>query len=208
MNTTRRPAARWASTRSRLHVPHTKQRGWPFGKAIDGRPPVERRPGGHDGELRDAERRQRRLDEEAEPVRHDLDRDAGRLRPPDERHEPRVVGLARPRSRAAPPGRPRPGPSPRPSADASPCRPASYSADGLLPDARHVLGHDHVGHVGQRDRAVVVDEDGQRRLARPRAAGRAAAAGRPATGPVRSRPSPPDRRPGRATPAGSAPRRG
>ena len=55
--------------------------------------PGERRPGGHDGQLRHAERVQRRLDEEAEPVRHDLDRDAGRLRAPDERHEPRVVRL-------------------------------------------------------------------------------------------------------------------
>ena len=37
----------------------------------------------------------------------------------------------------------------------------------LLPDARRVLGHDHVRDVGQRHRAVVVDEDGQRRLAVP-----------------------------------------
>ena len=67
---------------------------------------------------------------------------------------------------------------------------------GLLPDARHVLDHDHVGHVGQRDRAVVVDEDGQRRLARARAAARPAAADRPACGPGRSRPSPARRRDG------------
>ena len=43
-----------------------------------------------------------------------------------------------------------------------------------LPDARHVLGHDRVGHVGQGDRPVVVDEDRQRRRAGDAAAERAA----------------------------------
>ena len=36
--------------------------------------------------------------------------------------------------------------------------------DLVLPDARHVLGHDRVRDVGQGDRPVVVDEDGQRRF--------------------------------------------
>ena len=34
MNTTARPAARWASTRARLQVPQMKHVGCPFGKSI------------------------------------------------------------------------------------------------------------------------------------------------------------------------------
>ena len=45
------------------------------------------------GSSADPERLERRLDEEAEPVGDDLDRDAGRLRAPDERHEAGVVRL-------------------------------------------------------------------------------------------------------------------
>ena len=93
MKTTRRPAAWWANTRSRLQVPHTKQAALPFGKSI--RPPagpndVVRRD---DRDPPDAERRERRLDEEPEPVGHDLDRDAGGARPIGERPERRVVRL-------------------------------------------------------------------------------------------------------------------
>ena len=40
----------------RLQVPHTRHVGWPFGNSMRGRPPVERRPRGHDRELADAER--------------------------------------------------------------------------------------------------------------------------------------------------------
>ncbi len=47
------------------------------------------------GELPDTERVQRGLDEEAVAVRHDLDRDTGGLRTPDERNEAWVVGLGR-----------------------------------------------------------------------------------------------------------------
>ena len=53
----------------------------------------ERGPGRDDRQLPHPERVERRLDEEAEPVGHDLDRDAGRLRAPDERHEPGIVRL-------------------------------------------------------------------------------------------------------------------
>src|SRR5207249_4965679 len=45
--------------------------------------------------------------------------------------------------------------------------PASVVAGfGLLPDARHVFRQDLLGHIGQRDRAVVVDKYGERWLAR------------------------------------------
>ena len=186
MNTTRRPAARWASTRSRLHVPHTKHAGWPFGNAIDGRRPCERGPGGHDGQLRHAERSERRLDEEAEAIGHDLDRDAGRLGPPDERHEARdrAAGAAAVSSRAA--GSASTSDISQAISRREPMPPASYSADGLLPHTRHVLDHDHVGHVGQRDRAVVVDQDGQRRLPRPSGGGRRRRIGRRPARPIAS----------------------
>ncbi len=164
MNTTCRPAARWASTRARLHVPHTKQVGWPFGNSMVARSPRNVVRAVTTGSSGTPEPGQRGLDEEAEAVGHDLDGDAGRLGTPDEGHEPVVVGLLGGRRQE------RRGIGPDevhlPGHQPPRAHPARVVQRGrLLPDARHVGGHDLVGHVGQRDRAVVVDEDGQRRLA-------------------------------------------
>ena len=95
MKTTARPAAWWARTRLRLQVPHTKHVGWPFGKSIRARRPSKVVRAVTTGSSPTPSALERGLDEEAEPVGDDLDRDARRLRPPDERHETRVVRLRR-----------------------------------------------------------------------------------------------------------------
>ena len=83
-------------------------------------------------------------------------------RSPGERHEARVVGLDRGRGQQLglggvdqgdlPLHQP-PGPHPARVVD---------RRDALPVRVRDVLGHDRVGHVGQGDRAVVVDQDRQR----------------------------------------------
>ena len=163
MNTTARPAAWWARTRLRLQVPQTKQLGWPLGKAI-----VARRPSNVVRAVTTGS--------SATPSASS----AGSMKKPNPsetisigiRPPARAGRTARTPDRAAgrrpSPGAPRAGDvdhrhlelhqPPR----AHPAR--VVGGDLVLPDARHVLGHDGVRDVGQGDRPVVVDEDGQRRL--------------------------------------------
>ena len=94
MNTTARPAACWASTRWRLHVPHTKQDGCPFGNAIVAPPAANVVRALITGSSGTPSRSSAGADEEAEPVADDLDRDARRLGSPDERNEAGIVRLA------------------------------------------------------------------------------------------------------------------
>ena len=78
-----------------MHVPHTRQLGWPFGKAIAARRPSNVVRAVMTGSSPTPSASRAGSDEEAEAVRHDLDRDAGRLGAPDERHEARIVRLGR-----------------------------------------------------------------------------------------------------------------
>ena len=84
-----------------------------------GSPARERCPCRDHRELSDSERLERRLDEEAVAVGHDLDRDAGSLCSADERHERRVVRLTR-EGRSERRGRRRSATPPRPSVAAIP----------------------------------------------------------------------------------------
>ncbi len=125
---------------------------------------TERGPSRDDRQVRHAQRDHRRLDEEAEPVRHDLDRDAGGLRARRKRGEPGVVGLGGGRGEQVR----RIGIDHRHLERHEVARPERAGVVGGhlgLPLAGDVLGHDRVRHIGQGDRPVVVDEDGQGRLA-------------------------------------------
>ena len=75
-----------------------------------------------------------------------------------------------------------------------PTQPGVVLRDVRLPVGGHELGHQRVGDVGAGDGPVVVDEDRERRLARPRAAAPARAAAR-TTGAGRAAPSSRARRP-------------
>src|SRR5436190_4452338 len=126
--------------------------------------PVKGRPGAYHRQLPHAERLECRPDEEAEPVRHDLDGDAGRLRQPDEWHEPGIVRLG---SGSRQDRLERDVHQRHLELDEPPRAELTgiICGDLGLPDAGHVLGHDRVGNVGLRDGPVVIDQDRDRRRA-------------------------------------------
>src|SRR5919198_6029428 len=111
-----------------------------------------------------AESLQRRLDVEAKAVGDDLDRHARRPGAVHQRHEHRVVGLGQSEGHQRL----------RLPAEqlhlelheaARADQPRVVERRLRLPLACHELGHDGVGDVGQRDRPVVVEQQGDRRVA-------------------------------------------
>ena len=152
---------------ARLQVPHTKQSGWPLGKSIRALPPpanVVR--AGDDRQVGQAEPGQVRPDEEPEAVADHLDRDARGAARWANGTKPGSCGLDRGRVQQLGLGRRGSGRPPTPSAARA--HPAGIvdRGDSLPVRVRDVLGHDRVAHVGQGDRAVVVDQDRHRRRVR------------------------------------------
>ncbi len=149
------PLARAANTTGRIAVGERDRR------TLAG----ERGPGGDYRQLRHTEGLEGRLDEEPEPIRHDLDRDPDGLRAADERHETLVVRLG---------GRRREqiclGNVDQPDLELH--EPARTSQTGVigrdlrLPGTGHVFRHHRVRDIGQGHRPVVVDEDRQGQLTR------------------------------------------
>ncbi len=169
----RRPAAWCASTRFRLHVPHTGD-GVAVGELDPGAVRAECCCGRDHGQLADAQRGEGRLDEELEPVRDDFDR----IRPPARARRTGGVRVVRLRGglRAQCVGVGGDDPTSHAISRRSPCV-RRRSRDVRLPVGVTNSAIELVGDVGAGDGPVVVDEDRERRLA-PGAARRARAAGR------------------------------
>jgi hypothetical protein len=146
----------------RLHVPQTKQLGWPLGNA--GAITVEAGDRGRDGKVTETEPAQRRSDVEAEAVGDDLDRDAGGAGALDERLEAGVDGLGRCSRLETLRRRTQ-------HVDLELHQPPRADQAGVvagafrLPLARDELGHHGVGDVRLGNRAVEVDEERDRRVA-------------------------------------------